>query len=164
MPVTLVEPASRADLVRADLLKAQDGYSLERSSRIGGRSRIEGAIPAERVGGQDATPEPVSVEHDFTGGEREPVEEDFAGGEPEPSAEDFRDGLAEQGMAGGHEHQVKNDQYQAFISGLIESALEEPRFPSSSFFLEQRPDPTSSFHQASTLFRKICQSPWSHTP
>ena len=56
--------------------------------------------------GHDATPEPVSVE------------EDFAIGKPEPSAGDFRDGLAEQGTAGGHEHQVKTDQFQAFISGL----------------------------------------------
>ena len=46
------------------------------------------------------------------------VEHDFAGGEPEPSAEDFRDRLAEQDTAGGHEHQVKVDQFQAFISGL----------------------------------------------
>ena len=43
---------------------------------------------------------------------------DFAGGEPELSAEDFRDGLAEQGTAGGLEHQDKMDQIQAFASGL----------------------------------------------
>ena len=52
------QPASRADLVRADPLKAQDGYSLETSSRMGGRSWIEGVVPAGRVGGQDVTPEP----------------------------------------------------------------------------------------------------------
>ena len=97
---------SRADLVRADPLKAQDGYSLERSSRMGTRNRIEGGVPAGRVKGQDATPESVSFE------------EDVAGEEPEPSAGDFRDRLAEQGMAGGHEHQVKINQFQAFISGL----------------------------------------------
>ena len=56
---------------------------------MGGRSRFEGAVPAGRVGGLDATPEPVSVE------------QNFAGGEPEPSAEDFRDELAEQGTAVG---------------------------------------------------------------
>ena len=56
--------------------------------------------------GQDATSEPVSSMHDF------------AGGEPELSAEDFRDGLAEQGTAGGLEHQDKMDQIQAFASGL----------------------------------------------
>ena len=123
-------PASRADLVRADPLKTKEGYSLERSSQIGRRSLIEGDVQAGRVGGQDATPEPVSVEHDFAGGEPEPVKENFAGGEPEPvkenfaggepelSAEAFRDVLAEQGTAGGHEHQVKIDQFQAFISGL----------------------------------------------
>ena len=75
------QPASRADLIRADHLKAQEGYSLEISSRVRGRSRIEGAIPAGRVERQDVTPEPVSVEHDFAGEESEPVEEEFAGGE-----------------------------------------------------------------------------------
>ena len=69
------------------------------SSRIGGRSPIEGSIPAGEIGGQDATPEPVSAMHYFTGGE------------PEPSAEGFRDGLAEQGTAGGLEHQVKFFQF-----------------------------------------------------
>ena len=99
-------PASRADLVCQDLLKVQAVYSLERSRRMGERGRIEGAVPAGRVEGQDATPEPVSVEVNF------------AGDEPEPSAGDSRDGLAEQGTAGGYEHQVKLDQFQAFISGL----------------------------------------------
>ena len=106
VPFSDPQPASWADLVRTDPLKVHDGYSLEVSSRIGGRSPIEGSIPAGKVGRQDATPEPVSTMHDF------------AGGEPEPSAEDFRDGLAEQGTAGGLEHQVKIDQFQAFISGL----------------------------------------------
>ena len=64
-----------------------------------GRSRIQGAVPAGRVGGQDATAEPVSVK------------EDFAGVEPEPSEKCLPDGLAEQGTAGGHEHQVKIDQF-----------------------------------------------------
>ena len=67
---------------------------------MGGRSRIEGAVPAGRVGGQDATPQPVSVK------------EDFAGVEPdEPSEKCFPGGLSEQGTAGGHEHQVKIDQF-----------------------------------------------------
>ena len=30
----------------------------------------------------------------------------------------YRDGLAEKGTAGGHEHQVKIDQFQALTSGL----------------------------------------------
>ncbi|CAM9356612.1 unnamed protein product, partial [Ascophyllum nodosum] len=47
------------------------------------RSRIEGAVAAGRVEGQDATPESVSAE------------EDFAGEEPEPSTGDSQDGLAE---------------------------------------------------------------------
>ena len=98
---------SGADLVRADPLKAQDGYSLERSSRMGGRSRVEGAIPDGRVGGQGATPEPVLVV------------EDFAGGEPEPSSEDFRDGLAEKGTAGGHEHQVKMISFKRSFHGFL---------------------------------------------
>ena len=106
VPSGYSQSMSWADLVRADPVKAHDGYSLEMSSSIGGRSRIEGAVPAKRVEGQDATPGPVSVEHDF------------AGGEPEPSAEDFRDGLAEQDTAGGLEHQMKIDQFQAFISRL----------------------------------------------
>ena len=66
---------------------------------MGGRSRIEGAVPAGRVGGQDATPQPVLVK------------EDFAGVEPEPSVKCFPAGLAKQGTAGGHEHQVKIDQF-----------------------------------------------------
>ena len=73
---------------------------------MGERIRIEGAVPAGRVEGQDATSEPVSVE------------DNFAGGEPQLSAKDCRDGLAEQGTAGGHEHHVKIDQFQAFIPGL----------------------------------------------
>ena len=71
-----------------------------------GRSQIEGAVLAGRLGGQYAPPEPV------------PADEDFAGGKREPSAEDFRDGLAEQGTVGGHEDQVKIAHFQAFISGL----------------------------------------------
>ena len=74
MPVTLVAnlqfplichvlsgdtfPASRADLVRVVPLKVKDIYSLERLSRMGERSRIEGAVATGRVEGQDATPEP----------------------------------------------------------------------------------------------------------
>ena len=99
-------PASRTDLFRADPLKAQDVYSLERSSRVGERSWIEGAVPAGRIEGKDATPEPVLIE------------EEFAGEEPEPVARDFRDRLVEQDTIGWHEHQVKIDQFQAFISGL----------------------------------------------
>ena len=106
VPSSDPQPASWADLVRADPLKAHDGYSLEIPSRIGGRSPIKGSTPAGKVGGQNATPEPVLAMHDF------------AGGEPEPSAEDFLDGLAEQGTAGGLEYQVKIDQFQAFISGF----------------------------------------------
>ena len=37
------------------------------SSRIGGRSRVEGAVPARRFKEQDTTPESVSVEQDFVG-------------------------------------------------------------------------------------------------
>ena len=74
-------PASRADLVRADPLKPQVVYTLERSSRMGERSRIKGAVPVGRVEGKDAIPESV------------PIEEDFAGEEPEPYAGDFRDRL-----------------------------------------------------------------------
>ena len=73
---------------------------------MGERSRIEGAVPAGWVEGNDATPEPVSIE------------EDFAGEEPEPVARDFRDRLVEQDTIGWHVHQVKIDQFQAFISGL----------------------------------------------
>ena len=47
----------------------------------------------------DATPQPVSVK------------EDFAGVEPDPSVKCFPGGLAEQGTAGGHEHQVKIHQF-----------------------------------------------------
>ena len=73
---------------------------------MGGRSQIEGTVPVGRVGGQDAPPEPVLVEGDF------------AGGESGTSAEYLRNELAEQGTEDGHEHQVKNDQVQAFISKL----------------------------------------------
>ena len=118
VPSGYSQPANWADLVCADPRKAHDCHSLEMSSRIGGRSRIEGAVPARRVKGQDTTPEPVSVEQDFAGEDPESVEEDFARGEPEPSAEDFCDGLSEQDTAGGLEHQVNNDQFQAFISRL----------------------------------------------
>ena len=64
---------------------------------MGERSRIE-----EKY----ATPKPVSIE------------EDSAGEEPEPFAGDFRDRLVEQDTTGWHEHEVKIDQFQAFISGL----------------------------------------------
>ena len=37
------------------------------SSMIGGRSRIEGAVPARKFKEQDTTPESVSVEQDFVG-------------------------------------------------------------------------------------------------
>ena len=107
-----------ADLVRADRLKVQDGHPLEMLQRIKGRSRIEGAASARKADGQDTTPGPVSVEQDFAGEEPEAVEEDLAGGESGASAEDRPDGLAEQGTTRGFEHQIKNDQFQAFISRL----------------------------------------------
>ena len=47
-----------------------------------------------------------------------PSREDFAGRESGPSAEDLRDGLAEQDTAGGLEHPMKIDQFEAFISRL----------------------------------------------
>ena len=73
---------------------------------MGGRSWIEGAVPAERFGGQGAPPKSISVE------------QAFADGKPEQSAEDFRDGLAEQSTAVGYEHQVKVGQLRGFILGL----------------------------------------------
>ena len=86
--------------------------------RIGGRSRIDGAVSASKVEGKDTTPGPVSVEQDFAGEEPEAVEEDLAGGESGLSAEDRPDELAEHGTTRGLEHQVKIDQFQAFISRL----------------------------------------------
>ena len=112
------KPAGWEDLVRANPLKAQDSHSLKMLKSIKGRSRIEGAAPARKVEEQDTTPEPVSVEQDFAGEEPEPVEEDLADGESGPLAEDLRDGLAEQGTTRGLKHQVKIDQFQAFISRL----------------------------------------------
>ena len=111
------QPAGWADLVRADPLKVQDSHSLEMLRRIKERSRIEGAAPARKVEGQDTTPGPVSVEQNFAGEEPESVKEDLAGGESGPSAENLRDGLAEEDTC-GLEHQVKIDQFQAFISRL----------------------------------------------
>ena len=114
----VVSPSQQdwTDLVRADRLKAQDGHPLELLKRIKGR--IDGAVPARKVEGQDTTPGPASVEQDFAGEEPEAVVEDLAGGESGPSAEDSPDGLAEQGTTRGLEHQVKIDQFQAFISRL----------------------------------------------
>ncbi|CAM9141487.1 unnamed protein product [Ascophyllum nodosum] len=96
---------------------AQDGY-LEMSNRIGGRSRIEGAVPARRVEGQETTPEHVSVDQNFAGEKPEPVEEDFARGESEPSAEGFAEG--------GHEHQAprRDRAQQAANSFLLERSRE----------------------------------------
>ena len=51
VPSGYSQPASGADLVRADPLKAQDGYSLEMSNRTGGRSRIE--VPYRPGGPRD---------------------------------------------------------------------------------------------------------------
>ena len=93
--------------------------------RIGGRSRIDGAVPARKVEGQDTTPRPVSVEQDFAGEEPEAVEEDLTGGESGLSAEDRPDGLAELGTTRGLEHQVKIDQFQAFISRLYGKRLRD---------------------------------------
>ena len=112
------KPTGWADLVRADPLKAQNRHSLKMLKRIKGRSRIEGAAPARKVEELDTTPGLVLVEQDFAGEEPEPVEEDPAVGESGPSAEDLRDGLAEQGITRRLEHQVKIDQFQAFISRL----------------------------------------------
>ena len=106
------------NLVRADPLRAQDGHSLERLQRINGRNRIEGAALARKAEGLDTTPGPASVELDFAGEEPEAVEEDPAGGESGPSAEDRPDGLAKHCTTRGLEHQVKIDQFQAFISRL----------------------------------------------
>ena len=103
-------------MVRADPLKAQDGHSLERLQRIIGRNRIEGAAPARKAEGLDTTPAPASVELDFAGEEPEAVEEDLAGGES--GSPDRPDRLAEHGTTRGLEHQVKIDQFQAFISRL----------------------------------------------
>ena len=94
-------------------LKAQDGHPLELLKRIKGR--LDGAVPARKVEGQDTTAGPVSAEQDE---EPEAVVEDLAGGESGPSTEDSPDGLAEQGTTRGLEHQVKIDQFQAFISRL----------------------------------------------
>ena len=80
------QPAGRADFVRADPLKAQDGHSLE-MLKIKGRSRIEGAAPARKIEGQDTIPGPAAFEQNFAGEEPEPVDEDLAGGESRPSAE-----------------------------------------------------------------------------
>ncbi|CAN0366114.1 unnamed protein product [Ascophyllum nodosum] len=66
-------PVSWEDLVRADPRKAHDCHFLDMSSRMGGRSRIEGAVPASRFEEQHTTTEPVSVEQDFVGEESEPV-------------------------------------------------------------------------------------------
>ena len=112
------QPAGWADLVRADPLEAQDSLSLEMLKRIKGRSRIEGAAPARKVEEQDTTPGPVSVEQGFAGEEPELVEEDLTSGESGLSAEDLGDGLPERGTTRGLEHQVKIDQFQAFISRL----------------------------------------------
>ena len=100
--------ASRADLVHTDPLKAQDGYSLEKSSRRGERAsyRSGGAVPAGRAERQDTAPKLASVE------------DDFAGKESEPSAGDSQDGQVEQSTAGGHEQRGKIAQFQALISGL----------------------------------------------
>ena len=100
--------ASRADLIHTDSLKAQDGYSLEKSNRRGERAsyRSGGAVPAGRAKRQDVAPKLASVE------------DDFAGEEPEPSAGDSRDGQVEQSTAGGHEQRVKIAQSQVLISGL----------------------------------------------
>ena len=95
-------------------LTAQDGHPLELLKRIKGR--LDGAVPARRVEGQVATAGPASTEQDFAGEEPEAVVEDLAGGEP--SAEDSPDGLAEQGTTRGLEHQVKIDQFQAFLLRL----------------------------------------------
>ncbi|CAN0455587.1 unnamed protein product [Ascophyllum nodosum] len=106
------------NLVRADPLKAQDGHPMERLQRIIGRNRIEGAAPARKAEGLDTTLGPASAGLNFAGEEPEAVEEDFAGGESGPSAEDRPDGLAKRGSTRGLEHQVKIDQFQAFISRL----------------------------------------------
>ena len=105
-PSAVVSPGQQdwTDLVRADRLKAQDGHPLELLKRIKGR--LDGAVPARKVEGQDTTAGPESAK------------QDLAGGEPGPSAEDRPDGLAEQGATRGLEHQVKIDQFQAFISRL----------------------------------------------
>ena len=115
-PSAVVSPGQQdwTDLVRADRLKAQDGHPLELLKRIKGR--LDGAVPARKVEGQDTTAGPASAEQDFAGEEPEAVVEDLAGGEP--SAEDSPDGLAEQGATRGLEHQVNIDQFQAFISRL----------------------------------------------
>ena len=70
------------------------------------KGRLDDAVPARKVEGQDTTTGPASAE------------QDLAGGEPGPSAEDSPDGLVEQGATRGLEHQVKIDQFQAFISRL----------------------------------------------
>ena len=106
-PSAVVSPGQQdwTDLVRADRLKAQDGHPLELLKRIKGR--LDGAVPARKVEGQDTTAGPASAEQDFAGEEPEAVVEDLAGGEPGPSTEDSPDGLAEQGATRGLEHQVK---------------------------------------------------------
>ena len=79
-PSAAVSPGQQdwTDLVRADRLKAQDGHPLELLKRIKGR--IDGAVPARKVEGQDTTPGPASAEQDFAGEEPEAVVEDLAGG------------------------------------------------------------------------------------
>ena len=110
-PSAVVSPGQQdwTDLVRADRLKAQDGHPLELSKGIKGR--LDGAVPARKVEGQDTTPGPASVELDFAGEEPEAVEEDLADGQSGMSTEDSPDGLAEQGTTRGLEHQVKIDQF-----------------------------------------------------
>ena len=82
------------------------------------KGRLDGAVLAKKVEGQDNTAGPASAEQDFAGEEPKAVVEDLAGGESGPSAKDSPDGLAEQGTTRGLEHQVNIDQFQAFISRL----------------------------------------------
>ena len=120
-PSAVVSPGQQdwTDLVRAD--RCQDGHPLEMLKRIKGR--LDGAVPARKVDGQDTTAGPVSAEQDFAGEEPEAVVEDLASGESGPSTEDSPDGLAEQGTTRGLEYQVKIDQFQAFIKTLYGERL-----------------------------------------
>ena len=72
-PSRISPSVSWADLVRADPRKAHNCHFLGMSSRMGGRRRIEGAVPAMRFEEPDTTPESVSFEQAFVGEESKAV-------------------------------------------------------------------------------------------
>ena len=101
--------------------------------RAGWEGEVGSKVPYPPVGSRNNIPLPNLFRSSRTSSVRSLSlsGEDFAGGELGLSVEDLREGLAEQDTTCGLEHQVKVDEFQAFITILSMAEASSPGSVSS---------------------------------